>query len=286
EDDELYPDQMIPRTLYLPDGRMVPVCVVKVERGEHDSRQLPTWVWPSSLLAGGMPISVKNQGQIHRATVGCLVSDGHTTYALTSRHVCGAIGEPVFTLARGRRVQIGYASQRHLTRKLFTDVYPEFQGHRIYINLDVGLIELTDLNDWTSQILGLGTTGALANLNEVNITTRLIDAPVISAGAASGRLERRIKALFYRCKSVGGYDYISEFLISPRELNQSLVQKTSQTQPGDSGAVWHLVTNQKRARHDEGWQEDDDFEGDLRPLALEWGGQVFVDKAAKGSYAF
>src|SRR5262249_13104180 len=34
------------------------------------------------------------------------------------------------------------------------------------------------------------------------------------------------------------------------------------------------------------WQEDDDFEGDLRPLALEWGGQVFVDKAAKGSYAF
>src|SRR5262249_18912807 len=176
EDDELYPDQMIPRTLYLPDGRMVPVCVVKVERGEHDSRQLPTWVWPSSLLAGGMPISVKNQGQIHRATVGCLVSDGHTTYALTSRHVCGAIGEPVFTLARGRRVQIGYASQRHLTRKLFTDVYPEFQGHRIYINLDVGLIELTDLNDWTSQILGLGTTGALANLNEVNITTRLIDA--------------------------------------------------------------------------------------------------------------
>ncbi len=279
-------EDMVPKNLYLPDGRMVPVCVVKVEQGEPDPSELPNWHWPQSLFGGGMPIIVESQKQIHQATAGCLVTDGHTTYALTSRHVCGATGEPVFTLAGGRRVEIGAASPRHLSRLPFTEVYPEFAGHRTYVNLDVGLIELSDLNDWTSQVFGLGETGALADLNELNITTRLIDAPVIAVGAASGRLEGRIKALFYRYKSVGGYDYVSDFLIAPRPADNDAKQAMAQTQPGDSGAIWHLVTKQKKTRDDVGGREDDEFEGELRPLALEWGGQVFVDTSASGSFAF
>jgi hypothetical protein len=286
EGGELHPEQMVPKTLYMPDGRMVPVCVVKVEQGAPDARRQPEWHWPGGLFGGGMPIMVEPQQQVRQATAGCLVTDGHTTYALTSRHVCGAEDEPVYTLSRGDRVEIGRASRRHLTRVPFTEIYPEFAGHRTYVNLDVGLIELSDLNQWTSQILGLDPIGALADLNELNITTRLIDAPVIAVGAASGRLEGRIKALFYRYKSVGGYDYVSDFLIAPRQRNGDGSQEIAQTQPGDSGAVWHLYTNQKKTRDDEGWCEDDDFDGDLRPLALEWGGQVFVEKTASGSYAF
>jgi len=190
------PEEMIPRTLYMPDGRMVPVCVVKVEQGEPMTDRLVDWHWPRRLFGGGMPIIVDAQKQTHQATSGCLVSDGHTTYALTSRHVCGNQGEPVFTLARGERVEIGRASARHLTRLPFTEIYPEFVGHRTYVNLDVGLIQLADLNQWTSQTFGLGPMGALADLNELNISTRLINAPVVAYGAASGRLEGRIKALF------------------------------------------------------------------------------------------
>jgi hypothetical protein len=283
---ELHPEQMVPKTLYMPDGRMVPVCVVKVEQGEPDPRRQPQWHWPGSYFGGGMPIIVEPQKQVRQATAGCLVTDGHTTYALTSRHVCGHEGEPVYTLSRGDRVEIGRASRRHLTRLPFTDVYPEFAGQRTYVNLDVGLIELSDLNQWTSQIFGLDPVGALADLNELNITTRLIDAPVVAVGAASGRLEGRIKALFYRYKSVGGYDYVSDFLIAPRQGDAAGGRVYAQTQPGDSGAVWHLYTNQKKNRGDEGWCEDDDFDGDLRPLALEWGGQVFVEHSAPGSYAF
>jgi len=278
-------DQMVPKTLYLPDGRMVPVCVVKVEQASPDDSQLPGWHWPAGLFGGGMPIIVDSQEQTHRATAGCLVSDGHTTYALTSRHVCGAEGAAVFTLADGERVQIGVASSHHLTRLPFTDLYPEFAGHRTYVNLDVGLIELANLNQWTSQTFGLGPMGALADLNELNITTRLIDAPVLASGAASGRLEGRIKALFYRYKSIGGYDYVADFLIAPRQSagdDGELVQ----TQPGDSGAVWHLVTKQKKTSEDEGWTEDDDFEGELRPLGVEWGGQVFADRQTQRSFAF
>ena len=274
---------IVPKTLYMPDGRMVPVCVVKVDQGEPDSGRLPDWHWPTGLFGGGMPIIVDSQEQEHQATAGCLVSDGHTTYLLTSRHVCGSEGEPVYTLSAGTRIEIGPASKQHLSRLEFTEVYPEFVGRRTYVNLDVGLIELKDLNDWTSQTFGLGVTGPLADLNELNITTRLIDAPVLATGAASGRLEGRIKALFYRYKSVGGYDYVSDFLIAPRQLDDG---KAAQTQPGDSGAVWHLITSQKKNRDDADWCEDDDFAGELRPLAIEWGGQVFVSGNSEQAFAF
>lgn len=303
EQGELHPEQLVPKTLYLPDGRMIPVCVVLVEKAEPSAALVPDWHWPASRYAPGMPIVVEAQGQEHRATAGCLVTDGHTRYALTSRHVCGAAGEPVATIASGHTVEIGRASRIHLTRKLFTDVYPEYAGRRTWVNLDVGLIELTDLNDWTSETLGFGATGALADLNAMNITSRLIDAPVVAAGAASGRLEGRIKALFYRYKSVGGFDYVADFLIAPRDLAQEARERArvpddgrdekplaadptlpKQTQPGDSGAVWHLVVPPEEKEGDA--NERDPFSGELRPLAIEWGGQVFADGAAQTTFTF
>jgi len=282
--DQLHPEEAVPRTLYLPDGRMVPVCVVKVEPAAPDPGALPDWHWPDGHFGGGMPIVVEPQKLRHMATAGCLVTDGHTLYVLTSRHVCGAAGEPVYVMAGTRRKQIGRASDRQLTRLLFREVYPQFRARQTYVNLDVGLVELDNVNDWTSQVFGLKPTGPLADLNELNVSLRLIDAPVVASGAASGRLEGRIKALFYRYKSVGGYDYVADFLIAPAALEDP-ASGAAQTQPGDSGAVWHLVEEQADSQGNQG-QHDATLEPLLRPLAVEWGGQVFMGGPGATRFAF
>lgn len=274
----LKPEDMVPKTLYLPDGRMVPVCVVKVERTTSDGIRMPDARWPHGRFGPGMPIVVEHQGVERRATAGCLVTDGHTTYALTSRHVSGMKGQRVSTITAGRREPIGTASEKQLSRMPFEQVYSEYTSRRTYVNMDAGLIELDDMGDWTTRTYGLGTTGAMADLNAMNITMRLIDAPVLATGAASGRLEGRIKALFYRYRSVGGYDYVSDFLIAPRDLSEKSTTPT--TQAGDSGAVWHLVvpmgTNGAA----------DEYAGELRPLAMEWGGQAFRIGSTSGRYTF
>lgn len=290
----LHPDEMVPRTLYLPDGRMVPVCVVAVDQGEPNKGGVPDWHWPDNLYGGGMPIVVEAQGVQRLATAGCLVTDGHTVYALTSRHVCGSHGEPVSTIAGGRRVRIGRASSKHLTRVAFEKAYPDLPSLRTYVNLDVGLIELDDVNDWTSQIFRLGPIGAITDLNDHNITLRLIDAPVVASGAASGRLDGQIKALFYRYKSIGGYDYVADFLIAPQQLRPDgkaiRSVKSSQTQPGDSGAVWHLVSqpdaDAARQPDSRSKLKDKKIEPVLRPLAIEWGGQVYLDGVNGGRLSF
>src|SRR5262245_10720124 len=87
------PQDLVPKTLYLPDGRMVPVCVVAVQTAAPEQIQIPDARWPHSFFGPGMPILSEHQNALRRATVGCLVSDGHTTYALTSRHASGETGE-------------------------------------------------------------------------------------------------------------------------------------------------------------------------------------------------
>jgi hypothetical protein len=276
---QLHPQDMVPKTLYMPDGRMVPVCVTLVEQGAP-APTVPRWKWPGGLFGGGMPIAVQTQERERVATSGGLVTDGHKIYALTSRHVCGNDGEPVYTFAAGTRTRIGTGSALHLSRLPFTDVYPEFVGRRTFVNLDVGLIELDDVNAWTSRYIGIGAVEALADLNELNISVRLIDAEVVAIGAASGLLEGRIKALFYRFKSVGGYDYVADFFIGPRDFEN---RGTSQTRPGDSGAVWHLVTQPDASTRAEA---DSTVEPLFKPLAVEWGGQVFVGSGGAEQFAF
>ncbi|HEX2829733.1 MAG TPA: S1/P1 Nuclease [Burkholderiales bacterium] len=258
----IHPNEMVPKMLFLPDGRTVPVCVVKVTPGEHQTN-VPEWHWPRGLMGGGFPLQVDVQGVTRTATVGCLVSDGHTTYALTNRHVCGAPGEKVYALSGGKRVDVGRASDKQRTRLPFNEVYPDFAMKRTYVNLDVGLVELGDVNRWTSQAYGLGQIGPMADLSERNFSLKLIGAKVVGYGAASGRLEGRVSCLFYRYKTVGGYEYVSDFLIAPSE--------DAGTQPGDSGMVWHLAT---------------DDEEPPCPLAIEWGAQVFVQGFAAGRYRF
>ena len=269
------PAQIVPKTLYMPDGRAVPVCVVRAhEVPSEDSFGSPAPAGrPVYKLGGGMPMIVQVQGVENYATAGCLVTDGHLIYALTARHACGEANTPIASQLRGGIVDIGVSSNKQITRKEFSEVYPDFPGRRSYISLDVGLIRLNTIENWTSNTYGLPPIGPLADVHEGNLSLKLIDQVVIGQGAASGLLRGSIKALFYRHRSVGGYDYVADFLISPGE--------GPATRRGDSGMIWHLdVTADPKTGEAKPLAERD-----LRPLAVEWGGQVFEEGGRRSAFA-
>jgi len=269
------PTQMVPKTLYLPDGQAVPVCVVQVDEvpAAEAERVAAAGVPPAWKLGGGLPITVSCQGVEHIATAGCLVTDGHYKYALTAAHVCGDLGTSVMSRLRGHELDVGESSGKQLTLVEFSTAYPEFPGRRTLSAVDAGLIRLTDVNDWTSNIYGLPALGPLEDVHEYNLSLRLIDRQVVGYGAASGLLRGRIKALFYRYKSVGGFDYIGDFLISP--------DGDTGTRHGDSGMIWNLDVTQD--------PKDGPLvplqERDLRPLAMQWGGQVFAGGGKRSGFA-
>jgi hypothetical protein len=258
------PQDFVPPVIYMSDGRKAPICVVKADRDEVRHPWDADFVFPTNLLGGGFPLLVDVQGQEHIASVGCLVTDGHRTYALTNRHVAGEAGAPIYSLIGNNRVRIGRSTDHKLTRKPFSEVYQGWPARNVYIDLDAALIDIDDVNRWTTQIYGVGQIGKLADLATDNLSLRLIGAPVRAFGAASKDMRGEIAGLFYRFKSVGGFEYVSDFLIGPRGEATSLG-----THPGDSGTVWLLETADGSPP---------------QPLALQWGGQVFVDGAdAKGS---
>jgi len=252
----LAPGNLVPPALYMPDGSRVPVCVIHAPLSQQSvSSSLPRH-FPRHLVGGGYPLLLEVQGAERFASVGCLVSDGHSIYALTNRHVAGSPGEPVFTLLGGERVRIGVTSEKQLTRRAFQEVYRDWPGRNIYLNMDIGLIKLDDCRSWTTQVYGIGRMGELADLSGDNISLRLIDANVHAYGAASGPLRGKIVGLFYRYKSVGGFEYVADFLIGPRDTSAALP-----TRPGDSGTVWLL---------------ESEHGNDPMPIALQWGGHRFV----------
>jgi len=270
------PGCAVPKRLYLPDGRVVPVCIVlapPVPQGHFEGRE-PV-AWPQATFGGGLPLQVDVQHQQHFATIGCLVSDGHTTYALTARHACGEPGTPVSARLRGGVAPIGVSSDKQITRKIFSDVYPALPLRQTWLGLDVGLVRVDNLNDWTSNVYGLPKIKPLFDVYEQNISLRkLIDKPVIAMAAASGLLQGKIKAMFYRYRSVGGFDYVSDFLIAPPEGRIG-------ARPGDSGALWHLQMPGPDGNED----ERPLMERDLRPLAIEWGAQTFTESGERSSYS-
>ena len=259
-------EEKVPTTLYLPDGRTVPVCVVQVDQAEPDRDPVPAWVWPERVVGGGLPVITYSQGEEHVASVGTLVTNGHTVYALTAGHVCGPAGTPVSTRLRRSEVEVGRASGHQLTRVPFESVYPDLVSHRAYLTLDAGLVEVGEVADWSSQTYGLPPAGPFADLSEHNLTTKLVNAEVVAFGAASGYLRGRIAALLFRYRSIGGYDDITDFLIAPGPGQRG-------SQPGDSGTIWHLSL------------AADDGTVQLLPVALQWGGENLVG-SSPGSFNF
>jgi len=261
------PTDYIPKMIYLDDGRVVPICVVEAPLVET----APPPLDPADLefapdqLAGGYPVITKVQGAQHIASLGCLLTDGHAVYALTSRHVAGEPDEVLFSISGGKEVTVGRTSKKSLGRLPFEKLYESWPGKNIYVNMDVGLIEVEDQTKWNPSVYGLGQLGPLADLSVYNITLNLIGCPVRAYGCASGRLSGRIAALFYRYKSIGGLEYVADFLIG------SASNEPLQTRPGDSGTVWAVVS--------------DDVDRDLSPIAVQWGGTVFAGESSQYPFA-
>ncbi len=267
----------VPKRLYLPDGRAVPVCTVLAPPvPQTEAPGIEPIIRPQATFGGGLPLHVEIQHEERFATAGCLLSDGHTTYALTARHACGEPGTPVSARLRGGLAPVGISSDKQITRKLFSEVYPALPLRQTWLSLDVGLVRLDNVADWTPNVFGLAKIKPIFDVYEQNLSLgKLIDQRVVAMGAASGFLQGRIRAMFYRYRSVGGFDYVSDFLIAP------LHDGDTGAHPGDSGAVWFLQAPGPGGHED----ERPPMERDLRPLAVEWGAQVFAESAERSTYS-
>lgn len=259
------PDAMVPRFLYLPDGRVVPTCVVFAEERARDAALSPEPVFPSDLLGGGFPAVQDIQNRLRLSSIGCLVTDGDQVFALTNRHVTGEAGRPVHTVVAGRRQKIGHSQGRDIGKKLFSEVYPGWPGSRVMLNLDAGLVRVDDVARWTAQVFGVGELGPIWDLHVDSFDLDVLECPARAYGAAGGALEGRIQALFFRYKTRGGIEYVSDFLIGPRAG-----ATTVGTRPGDSGTIWFA---------------DDPRPTDgralaRRPFAMQWGGQSLYSPGA------
>ena len=246
-------ERYVPPYLYLADGRIVPTCVVKLTRHERaPDADLDHFVNP--VLSGGYPISTNEQGRVHLGTLGCLVTDGATTYGLTCRHVVGEPGRDVFNPAHpGRR--IGVSDRVQEGKRPFSRVYPDYPGHDVVLDIDAGLIRFDDLSQVTAQIIGVKRLGPVWNVSPENLSLDWIGREVVSFRAGPrGRTRQstgEIGAYFYRFKAVGGVEYVADVLLAPKP--EALDEMHSA--PGDSGRLWFVAD--KHA---------------LRPLAMQWGG--------------
>jgi hypothetical protein len=258
------PDDMVPRRLYLPDGRVVPTCVIyspPVE-GHPDFDQHLSF--PSALLGGGYVCLSEVQGRERVGSVGCLVTDGDKVYALTNRHVTGEQGRELFTMVDGGEVPIGRSAGRAVGRRPYEEVYPGLPGgRRMEVALDAGLIEIEDVNRWTTQVFGLGTLGEIVDIGPESLSLELIGKPLRAYGAASGPLSGQILALHFRFRTVSGVEHVADALVGPRADSD----KPTTTRPGDSGTLWVEEVDRRDPRAKPG----------LHPLALEWGGRLFGD---------
>ena len=260
----LDPSEMIPWRLDMPDGTSVPVCVVQASLDEVAQPTPLDLVFPDHLIGGGYPIIADVQGQEHVASIGCLVTDGHLVYALTNRHVSGQPGERIYTRLGGSKIEIGRSSDKSLTRLPFAEVYAPWPGKKVFANLDIGLVAINDRSCWTAQVYGIGQVGKMVDLSSENLSLRLLECPVRAYGCASHEMYGQISALFYRYKSAGGFEYVADFLIGPR------ASRPFATHPGDSGTLWLLDADDLNQKQ----------EGP-RPVAVQWGGHVFVDDEGK-----
>ncbi len=275
-------DAALPKCLYLPDGRQVPICVIEAPKEQRTNIEARDIRYPVNNIGGGSAILARVQGQDYAATVACLVSDGHKVFGLTNRHVAGEEGEVVYSRLDGRVERIGVTAARHMTREAFSALYPGWPGTDAYVNVDVGLIDVDNLDRWTTDIRGIGQMGPMVDLSVNNLSLALIGCHVRGAGAASGVMQGEIHALFYRYKTGGGFEYISDVLIGPRTSGTSArtTVKPFATHPGDSGTLWLLdpvstftspaPTTPQGIAKDKALAKDKAPEMCL-PLAIQWG---------------
>lgn len=285
----------VPQTLYLPDGRIIPVCVLEA-KPDPDLPASPRPLFPTTpLLGGGYACLRENQGEEVFGTFACLVRKGGTHYALTNRHVAGGEGDIVSAYMRGQFQPVGITTNLALDRVPMPKVFPGWAYDKTLLKMDAGLVRIDDITDWTSQAFGIGEIGELFDATEASLTLDLIGTPVRAFTAKSGGSEGEIRALFFRYESLGGFDDVTDALIGPRYRAKKTDSDHPFTQPGDSGSLWFYdpaadeearQTNQDLEQPPAPPPEQGERAQRLRPIAMQWGGERLVlPDGAKASYA-
>jgi hypothetical protein len=264
------PDQLVPSTVFMPDGKRVPICVIEAPKESKTDIEARDIRFPLNNIGPGNPVIAEVQGQRYAATVGCLVSDGHKIFALTNRHVTGDPGEIVWSELNGVQERIGTSAAKQLTRLPFSTIYPNFTVQDTYVNLDIGLIEVDDVSRWTPRVRGIGVLGPMADFSGINLSLSLVGCHVRGVGAATGEMLGEIQGLFYRYKTGGGFEYVSDLFIGPRSPTPVPGRKRAPapkfvTHPGDSGTLWMLEPTNDVSQAKAGGDSA------FLPLALQWG---------------
>jgi hypothetical protein len=286
----------VPKTLYLPDGRVIPVCVIEAAPDTEPPPPRPIPFPTTPLIGGGYMCLRQNQGQENFGTIACLVRKGGMYYALTNRHVAGGVGDVVQAYIRGQFQPVGTTSNLALDRLPMPNVFPGWPYAKSLLTMDAGLVRIDDITDWTSQTFGIGELGDVFDATEASLTLDIIGTPVRAFTAISGLSEGEIRALFFRFESIGGFDYVTDVLIAPRR-NASKKSFDNQpfTRPGDSGSLWFY----DQAADEEAHKANRDLHQPppppsergaraprLRPVAMQWGGErMLLPGGARGSYA-
>ena len=284
------PQNFISPSIDLPDGRQVPVCVVEAApQTAAWEPMVPAISDQPRRYCGGMPVYSEVQGHERFGTLGCLVTDGTTTYALTAGHVAGRPNAVSKAFCAGELSPIGTADEKQVVRQPFQKIYPTLPGKYVDSCLDAGLIRVNNIGHWSAAVHGIGSVGELISIDMNTLSLSLIGAPVRAHGAASGVIEGQILALFFRYQALGGYDYVADLLIGPRPNKGPL-----RTRAGDSGSVFfydHVEAGASREAETTRLTDDEkEKTGEAepwRPLALQWGGQRFFGApAADGNSSF
>ena len=262
---------LIPPNIYMPDGRIVPICIVEAPTQPIIDTEIDagTLEFPENVMGGGYPLIIKSQGITRIASAGCLVTDGNKYFVISNKHVTGTPGCPIYSNLKGDLKKIGNSTDINIGNSAFQSVYSDWAQQNVFLNVDVGLIEIDDINAWKTDIYGLGRLGKVVDIHTNNISLKLIGVDVAAHGAVSGNLEGEIAALFYRYKSIGGYEYVSDFLIGPREGATSL-----KTKHGDSGTVWAIPPGEANKT------------GEYLPVAIQWGQRAVIgDNGSSDTFA-
>jgi hypothetical protein len=288
EDDTILAERntgdIVPKSIYMPDGRVIPICVVEAPTTNNvdttiDASKL---TFPTNLMGGGFPVKVSSQNAEHIASAGCIVSDGHTYYLLTNKHVAGNAGQQVTSITGDKPINIGSSIGVSMGKIRFSELYPDWKSETVKVNCDAGLVWIKDIKRWKTDVLGMGTMGPLYDLNTQTLNLGLIaehkvlngaiqtseSGNVKAYGAVSGVMEGEILALFYRYQALGGIEYVSDFLISGRN------NKLLNAHHGDSGTVWFLE------------EKDDHDDVTIRPIALLWGQHQVINTTNKKQFPF
>lgn len=279
-------NQVVPRSLYLPDGRVIPTCVILATPDETPPPPVPGPSQTSGLLGGSYSCLRENQGVEQLGTIACLVYREGSYYALTNRHVAGSGGDEIRAFVRDEYHRIGVSADRGITRLKMSEIFPSWPVDKTFLTLDAGLIRLDNFDDWTSQVFGIGEVGATFDATENSMTLDLIGCPVRAFGGTSGVIEGEIQALFFRYESLGGYDYATDVLIGPQtkaEHKNDRAPAPPFTRPGDSGTMWFYdPPGPTEEETDENLTDEDQTPDDrglrarrFRPIAMQWGGQRF-----------